>query len=138
MSDTDANAPINGVAAPPAPEQEAAAPPKPRRVIGGDAEAALAERAARQGVEEVAYTLRGKEYRLLVPTPAPALLYAAQMGDDISKILDGIRACFHPEDADAFVKELMRTDVEVPADTQFLLDLINVILSATTNRPTSN
>lgn len=135
MTDTDANAPVTGVAAPPAPE---AAPAKPRRVIGGDAEAALLERAAKQGAEEIAYTLRGTEYRLLVPTPAPALLYAAQMGNDLGKILDGIRACFHPDDAEAFIEELMRTDVDHPVDTQFLVELLNVILEATTSRPTSS
>ena len=119
-------------------EATPAAPPK-RRVIGGDAEAALRERLSQRAGEEMAFTLRGKDYRVLVPTPAPALLHAALAGTEagFGEILAAIKAAFHPEDADALVTELMRTDVEYPADVEYITDLLNTVLEATTSRPES-
>lgn len=123
---------VQGVAAPQA--------AKRRRVIGGDAEAALRERLAQRAGEEMVFTLRGKEYRLLVPTPAPALLHAALAATDagFGELIEAIRSAFHPDDAEAFVAELMRTDVEHPADVEYITDLLNTVLEATTSRPESS
>lgn len=114
-----------------------ATPAKPPRRIGGDAEAALRERLAKHAGDSVVFTLRGKDYRVLVPTPAPALLHAALAGTDagFGEIIEAIKAAFHPEDAEAFIAELMRTDVEHPADIEYITDLLNTVLEATTSRP---
>jgi len=109
-----------------------------RRTIGQDAEAALRERSAKAGTEELIYMLRGEDYRLLVPTPAATLLNAALAGEDFSKIIESIRSAFHPDDAEKFVTELMRTDVEFPADIDFLTDLLGAIIEATSSRPANS
>lgn len=82
--------------------------------------------------------LRGEDYRLLVPTPAATLLNAALAGEDFSKIIESIRSAFHPDDAEKFVTELMRTDVEFPADIDFLTDLLGAIIEATSSRPANS
>lgn len=116
-----------------------AAPVAPkRRVIGADAEAALAERRAKSADEVVVWPFRGKDYHVLVPTPAGVLLSAAMAEGaegELSRVTDAIRSAFVYEDGVQLIEELMRTDVDSPADLEYLLDLLRGVLEATTGRP---
>lgn len=129
------------IEAPVAPVIDIATKAPRRRVVGKDAEAALAERKAAIGDEEVYYALRGVEYRLQQPLPAAFLLHAASLtGDDTSleSFEDVIRAAFHPADQDKFYAAILDTSVETPVDVDYLGEMLNELSEAATARPTNS
>lgn len=113
-----------------------------RRVIGQDAEAALRERHAKaHEAGDLFFNLRGEDYRVLDPLPAGVIVNATQVqnGDDVdlAKFVTAISQAIHDDDKQRFVNALFDTSVEFPADIEFLADVLNAIVEASTNRPTS-
>lgn len=129
---------------PVAPQPTAAVPTVPRRVIGSDAEAALAERHAKAQGEATFYGFRGVEYRLLAPMPAAFMVHAGSIQSrdsedvDMREFKDAIRSAFAGEDGDLFVKALMDTKQDIPADAEFMSSVLGEIVEAVSGRPSTN
>ena len=129
---------------PVAAQPEAAVPQVPRRVIGSDAEAALKERHAKAQGEAVYYAFRGVEYRLLSPMPAAFMVHAGSIQSrdsedvDMGEFKDAIRSAFAGEDGDKFVAALMDTKVAIPADPEFMSQVLGEIVEAVSGRPSTN
>jgi len=139
---TDAPAPITGVA--PALPEPNNTPAVPRRVVGSDAEAALRERHAKARGEELFYSFRGDDYRLLTPMPAAFMVHAGQIqsqnGEDVDmrEFVSAIRSAFVGEDGPKFVAALLDTNVDIPADAEFISEVLSDIVAAVSNRPSTN
>lgn len=133
--------PVTGVA-PLQPDAIENTPAVKRRVVGSDAEAALRERHAKSRGEELLYGFRGKEYRLLTPMPAAFMVHAGQIqsGDevDMREFVSAIRSAFVGEDGQAFVDALLDTNVDVPADAEFISQVLTDIVQAVSSRPSTN
>lgn len=146
MSETAASsaAPLTGVPTQPgavdAPQENT--PEVRRRVISSDAEAALRERHAKSRGEELFYTFRGHDYRLLTPMPAAFMVHAGQIqtDDDVDmrEFVSAIKSAFVGEDGDKFVAALLDTNVDVPADAVFVGEVLADIVRAVSNRPPTN
>lgn len=136
---TDATAPITGVA-PVAPVENT--PAVPRRVIGSDAEAALRERHLKSRGEDLFYGFRDEQYRLLTPMPAAFMVHAGQIqsGDDVDmrEFVSAIRSAFIGKDGQRFVDALLDTNVDVPADADFISEVLSDIVQAVSGRPSTN
>ncbi len=130
MTDAIGSAPLVGVA--PAPIENT--PAVKKRVVSSDAEAALRERHAKSRGEELSYEFRGVEYKLLTPMPAAFMVHAGQIqsGDDVDmrEFVSAIRS--------AFVDALLDTNVDVPADTEFVGEILSDIVQAVSDRPSTN
>lgn len=144
MTETvDTPAPITGVA-PVQPDAIENTPPVKRRVVGSDAEAALRERHAAARGEELLYAFRGVEYRLQTPMPAAFMVHAGQIQSqdgsevDMREFTAAIRSAFVGEDGDRFVAALLDTSVDVPADAEFISEVLGDIVQAVTARPSTN
>lgn len=130
--------------APVAAQPESAVPSVPRRVIGSDAEAALRERHAKAQGEAVFYSFRGEEYRLLSPMPAAFMVHAGSIQSrgsedvDMREFKDAIRSAFAGEDGVKFVNQLMDTTVDIPADAEFMSQVLGEIVEAVSGRPPTN
>lgn len=130
--------------APVAAQPEAAVPAVPKRVIGSDAEAALRERHAKAQGEAIFYSFRGEEYRLLSPMPAAFMVHAGSIQSrdsedvDMREFKDAIRSAFAGEDGDLFVKAIMDTKVGIPADAEFMSQVLGEIVEAVSGRPSTN
>jgi hypothetical protein len=141
MTETTDTQPITGVAPVPAlvPDVVENTPAVKRRVVSSDAEAALRERHARSRGEELSYEFRGVEYKLLTPMPAAFMVHAGQIqsGDDVDmrEFVSAIRSAFVGSDGQAFVDALLDTDVDVPADAEFVGEILSDIVRAVSNRP---
>lgn len=129
---------------PVAPQTETAVPAVPRRVIGSDAEAALKERHAKAQGEAIFYAFRGAEYRLLSPMPAAFMVHAGSIQSrdsedvDMREFKDAIKSAFVGEDGDNFVKQLMDTKQDIPADAEFMSSVLGEIVEAVSGRPSTN
>lgn len=117
------------------------APAVPRRLIGADAEAALLERHRKAAGMHLIYVFRGKEYRLLTPMPAAFMIHAGQIqnGDetDMREFVSAIRSAFVGEDGDKLVAELLDTKAEVPADAEYVSQVLSDIVEAVSDRPST-
>lgn len=117
-------------------------PKTPKRVIGGDAEAGLRERFLAARNEEVFYQFRGREYRLITPMPASFMIHAGQIqnGDDVDmrEFVSAIRSAFVGADGQAFVDALLDNDADIPADAEYVSDVLSSIVEAVSNRPPTN
>ena len=117
-------------------------PPVPKRVIGSDAEAALRERYLRARGEEVTYTLRGVEYRLLTPMPAAFMVHAGQIqnGDDtdMREFVSAIKSAFVAPDGEALVAAILDTSAEIPADAEYIAQVLSDIVEAVSGRPSTS
>lgn len=126
------------------PQAEAAVPQVPKRVIGSDAERALAERHAKAQGQATFYGFRGVEYRLLSPMPAAFMVHAGSIQSrdsedvDMREFKDAIRSAFAGEDGDKFVAELMDTKQTIPADAEFMSSVLGEIVEAASGRPSTN
>lgn len=136
---TDA-APILGVA--PTSTIQENTPSVPKRIIGGDAEAALRDRYLKARGEELLYAFRGREYRLLTPMPAAFMVHAGQIqsGDDVDmrEFVSAIRSAFIGADGDDFIKALLDTSAEIPADAEFISEVLSNIVEAVSGRPSTS
>jgi hypothetical protein len=114
-------------------------PAVPRRVVGADAENALRERYLKARGEELVYSFRGKEYKLVTPMPAAFLVHSGQIqdGDDVDmrEFVSAIRSAFIGKDGDDFVAALMDTSAEIPADAEFISQVLSDIVEAVSGRP---
>lgn len=114
----------------------------PRRTVGGDAEAALHERYRNAQGEQITYVFRGEEYRLLTPMPAAFLVHSGQIqnGDDVDmrEFVSAIRSAFVSEDGDKFIKAMLDTSAPVPADAEFISDVLSDIVQAVSARPSTS
>ncbi len=139
MSEPVAPAALTGVA-PLAPVENV--PAVKRRVVGSDAEAALRDRHAKARGEELIYSFRGEEYRLLTPMPAAFMVHAGQIqtGDDVDmrEFVSAIRSAFVGEDGQKFVDVLLDTNVDVPADAEFISEVLSDIVQAVSSRPSTS
>jgi len=119
----------------------AAVPAPPRRVIGQDAEAALRERHAKASGVHLIYVFRNVEYRLLTPMPAAFLIHSGQIqsGDnvDMREFVNAIRSAFVDEDGQKFVDALMDNGHEIPADAEFVSEVLTQIVEAVSERPST-
>jgi hypothetical protein len=119
----------------------AAVPAPPRRVIGQDAEAALRERHAKASGVHLIYVFRNVEYRLLTPMPAAFLIHSGQIqsGDDVDmrEFVNAIRSAFIDEDGQKFVDALMDNSHEIPADAEFISEVLTKIVEAVSERPST-
>jgi len=135
---TDA-APILGVATPVVQDNT---PTVPKRIIGGDAEAALRDRYLKARGEELLFSFRGREYRLLTPMPAAFMVHAGQIqsGDDVDmrEFVSAIRSAFIGTDGDDFISALLDTNAEIPADAEFISEVLSNIVEAVSGRPSTN
>ena len=117
-------------------------PAVPRRTVGSDAEAALHERFRKAQGEELSYTFRGAEYRLLTPMPAAFLVHSGQIqnGDDVDmrEFVSAIRSAFVSPDGDKFIEALLDTSAPVPADAEFISDVLSNIVEAVSGRPSTS
>lgn len=137
----DAPAPITGVA-PVQGQPLTSIPSVPRRTIGSEAEAALAERHAKARGEEMLYSFRGNQYRLLTPMPAAFMVHSGQIQDgenvDMREFVSAIRSAFVGEDGEDFVKALLDTKVAIPADAEYISEVLTDIVQAVTSRPSTS
>lgn len=117
-------------------------PAVPRRIIGSDAEAALRERYLQARGEELLYSFRGEQYRLLTPMPAAFMVHAGQIqnGDDVDmrEFVSSIRSAFVGEDGQRFVDALLDTSAEIPADAEFISQVLSDIVEAVSGRPSTS
>lgn len=141
MSEPAAPAALTGVA--PVPDvPQSNTPPVKRRVVGSDAEAALRERHAAARGEELIYEFRGEEYRLLTPMPAAFMVHAGQIqsGDDVDmrEFTAAVKSAFVGEDGQKFLDAVLDTNVDIPADAEFISDILTDIVQAVSNRPSTS
>jgi len=119
----------------------AAVPALPRRVVGKDAEAALRERHENAAGQNIVYSFRGDDFRLITPMPAAFLIHSGQIQSgadvDMREFVSAIRSAFVSPDGDNFVAALLDTSADIPADAEFLAEVLNDIVEAVTARPTS-
>lgn len=117
-------------------------PAVPQRIIGGDAEAALRDRHLKARGEELLYSFRGEQYRLLTPMPAAFMVHAGQIqsGDDVDmrEFVSAIRSAFVGADGDKFISALLDTSVDVPADAEFIAEVLSNIVEAVSGRPSTS
>lgn len=118
---------------------EAAVPALPRRVIGRDAEAALRERHQKASGEHLIYSFRGTDYRLITPMPAAFLIHSGQIqsGDnvDMREFVSAIRSAFISDDGQPFIDALLDTSYDIPADAEFISQVLTDIVEAVSERP---
>jgi len=114
-------------------------PAVPQRVIGSDAEAALHERYRQSRGEDLFYSFRGDQYRLLTPMPAAFMVHAGQIqnGDDVDmrEFVSAIRSAFVGVDGQRFVDALLDTNADVPADAEYISAVLGDIVAAVSDRP---
>jgi hypothetical protein len=117
------------------------APAPTPRVIGSDALAALRERHQKAQGEQIVYEFDGDQYRLLTPMPAAFLIHSGQIqsGDDVDmrEFVSAIRSAFVSPDGDKFIDALLDTSRDIPADAEFISQVLSDIVEAVTNRPPS-
>lgn len=116
-------------------------PAVPRRTVGADAEAALRERHQKAQGEELFYAFRGQDYRITVPVPAAVLIHAGltQVRDgDMEELMKSVKSAFVGEDGEKLWGALLDTSVPIPADFQFINEMLNQVAEAATGRPSTN
>lgn len=117
-------------------------PAVPKRVIGGDAEAALRERYLRARGEELLYSFRGQEYRLLTPMPAAFMVHAGQIqnGDDtdMREFVSAIKSAFIAPDGENLVGAILDTGADIPADAEYIAQVLSDIVEAVSGRPSTS
>lgn len=120
---------------------ETTAPAVPRRVVGSDAEAALRERHQKAQGEELFYSFRGEEYQINVPVPAAVLIHAGlvQVQDgNMEELMKAVKSAFVGEDGERLWAALIDTNVDVPADFEYINGMLNTVAEAATDRPSTN
>jgi hypothetical protein len=115
------------------------APTKPTRVFGSEAEAALRERHLKASGESLYYTFRGVNYEILTPMPAAFMVHAGSIQDgdntDMREFVAAIKSAFVGNDGNKFVDALLDTNVDIPADAEFIAEVLGDIVAAVSDRP---
>lgn len=117
-------------------------PPVPKRVIGGDAEAALRERHLKARGEELLYSFRGEEYRLLTPMPAAFMVHAGQIQNgedtDMREFVSAIKSAFIAPDGEKLIAAILDTGAPIPADAEYIAQVLSDIVEAVSGRPSTS
>ena len=112
-------------------------------ILGGQAAAALRERAAKANEEVMLYEINGQKFRVQFPMSAATLIYVSEMmggedGLDYKVFAKAISSLFTHGDQEKVMHELTRADTDIPADVEYLSDIFQEVMEAVNGRPTNS
>lgn len=107
-----------------------------KRIIGGEAFAALQERKKKTGQEQVVLEIGGHDFTVKSFVPAAVMIdmihYANEA--DLRGALDALAKAFVDEDQEKLLT-VLGSDSDVPVDMEYVADLIGVLAEELTDRP---